>query len=368
MHNTSYKSICICGGGSLGHAIAAIASHKNMQVNILTGHPQQWTNHITGYDCDGNIFSGNLHRISKDAADVIPESELILLCVPGYLIEQTLKEIAPFLSNEQAVGSVVCSNGFFWIAQSVLGSKTPLFGFQRVPFICRVKEYGKNVDIKGYKSLLKIAGLNNPDLNKQALFFTDLFGTTTKTLGHFLEATLSNSNPILHPARIYAMLSRESQTFFDKEFLFYEEWDNFSSEILIACDNELQTILTKLPINKEEIPSILSYYESSDASSLTQKIRSIKAFAGIKMSMTKTEHGFEIDYSNRYFTEDIPYGLLIIKSIGVLTNTPTPMIDKVILWMQERIGKEYLRNNLLTGADLSETGIIQNYNIIIEQC
>lgn len=49
-------------------------------------------------------------------------------------------------------------------------------------------------------------------------------------------------------------------------------------------------------------------------------------------------HGnkFKVDYTNRYFTEDVPYGLLIIKSLGLLLEEETPMIDRVILWMQKR--------------------------------
>lgn len=361
MNKTSHKSICICGGGSLGHAVATTAANRGCRVNLLTGRPGQWSNRIMAFDSKGNRIESALNRISDRAEDVVPGSDLIILCVPGYLIEPTLKKIAPHLSAGQMVGSVVCSNGFFWIAKAVLKDKTPLFGFQRVPFICRVREYGKSVDIKGYKSQLKIAGTNNDKLDELAAFFTELFNTPTITLKHYLEATLSNSNPILHPARIYAMLSSQTDEVFEKEFLFYEEWDNKSSEVLIACDNEFQSILEKLPIDKNEIPPLLTYYESADAESLTRKIRSIAAFKGIKMAMIATGKGFIVDYANRYFTEDIPYGLLIIKSLGIATDTPTPMIDEVLHWMQQRIGKEYLKDNKLDGKDITDSGIIQNY-------
>ncbi|MDD4116192.1 MAG: NAD/NADP octopine/nopaline dehydrogenase family protein, partial [Massilibacteroides sp.] len=287
--------------------------------------------------------------------------------VPGYLIESTLKKIQPYLSPRQMVGSVVCSNGFFWIARSVVGKNISLFGFQRVPFICRVREYGKSVDIKGYKSQLKIGGLNNPYLNGLASFFTKIFQTPTSVLNHFLEATLTNSNPILHPARIYAMLSAQTEETFDKEFLFYEEWDDKSSEILIACDDELHAIIQKLPVNPKEIPPLLTYYESTDAATLTQKIRSIAAFKGIKMSMKPVKNGFVIDYSNRYFTEDIPFGLLIIKSLGVLTDTATPTIDNILCWIQTQMGKEYLSNGEMTGMDIVHSGIIQNYRVHSEE-
>jgi opine dehydrogenase len=367
MRERPYRSICICGGGSLGHAIAAVAGNKGCDITLLSGHPELWHSQITAFDCEGQQVDSRLQKISSKPQEVIPQADLVLLCVPGYLIEPTLKSIVPYLSNNQMVGSVVCSNGFFWIARSVLGSDNPLFGFQRVPFICRVREYGKSVEIKGRKSQLKIAGLNNANLNDLAAFFSWIFETPTSVLHHFLEATLTNSNPILHPARIYAMLSEQKGDRFDKEFLFYEEWDNRSSEILIDCDREFQSIIRQFPINPEEIPSLLSYYESTDASSLTRKIQSIKAFKGIKMSMKPVDDGFEIDYSNRYFTEDIPFGLLIIKSLGVLTGIPTPRIDEVLSWIQTKMGKEYVINGTISGADIVHSGIIQNYHINTEE-
>ena len=358
-----YKTICICGGGSLGHTISANISNNGYSVNLLTGHPTAWSNQITITDCHANTIKGQIKKISNDPQIVIPEADIILLCMPGYLIPQTLKTIAPFISSNTEIGSIVCSNGFFWIANHILGRKKRLFGFQRVPFICRIKEYGKSAELKGYKPILKIGGNQNSNLKALSTFFTNSLNTKTITLSHYLEATLTNSNPLLHPARIYGMFSSIAEDIYNKEFLFYEELDDFSSDILIQCDNEFQKIISHLPIEKEEIPTLLSYYESTNASTLTQKIRSIQAFQGIKMVMKPYKGKYKIDYSNRYFTEDIPYGLLIIKSLGILLKVATPQIDKIILWMQKRMNKQYLVNNELKGRDINNSGIIQNFCI-----
>ncbi len=361
MHN--YRTVCICGGGGLGHTIAASISNNGYQVNLLTGHPDQWSNRIQVKDCNNTIINGEITKISDRPEEVIPSSDIILLCVPGYLVQKTLHTIAPYINNNIEIGTVISSGGFFWMARHELGTEQRLFGFQRVPYISRVKEYGKSAELKGYKSQLKIGGNKNSDLNRLASFFTKALGTPTIVLGHYLEATLTNSNPILHPSRIYGMLSPIKANLYDKEFLFYEEWDNRSSEVLIGCDSEFQKILSRLPIHQEEIPPLLQYYESADATSLTRKIRSIEAFKGIKMTMVAHGDKFEVDYTNRYFTEDVPYGLLIIKSLGVLLGEETPMIDQVILWMQKQMGKRYLVNRQLTGKDIQESGIVQNFGI-----
>lgn len=362
MHN-KYNSVCICGGGGLGHTLAASISHNGFKVNLLTGHPNDWQNRIVVEDCNHKIIEGEISKISNNPKDVIPFSDIVLICVPGYLIEQTLHTIAPYISNDMEVGSVISSGGFFWMANNELGKGHRSFSFQRVPYISRVREYGKSADLKGYKSLLKIGGNKNSDLEALAKFFTKALGTPTVTLGHYLEACLTNSNPILHPSRIYGMLSPMNEDKYEKCFLFYEEWDNFSSEILIECDREFQEILSHLPINKDEIPPLLDYYESTDVDSLTRKIRSIEAFKGIKMAMKEKEGSYYVDFSNRYFTEDVPFGLLIIKSLAVLLDIKTPVIDKVIFWMQDKMGKEYLTTNGLDGKDVKQSGIVQNFNI-----
>lgn len=358
------RTLCICGGGSLGHTIAASVSDKGYRVNLLTGHPGLWSTDIKVTDCDGRLIEGRIHRISDRPEEVIPSADIILLCVPGYLIQRTLRTIAPHIASERTeIGSVVSSGGFFWMAHHILGESRRLFGFQRVPYISRVKEYGKSAELKGYKSLLKIGGNRLSDLDSLTRFFTHALGTKTVALGHYLEAALTNSNPILHPARIYGMLSPFLTDAYDKEFLFYEEWDDASSEILIRCDDEFQRLLARMPINREEIPPILRYYESTDAGSLTRKIRSINAFKGIKMAMTPDGGKYRVDYTNRYFTEDIPFGLLIVKSLGALLGEETPTIDQILSWTQERMGKRYLVDGSLRGTDIANSGIVQNFGI-----
>lgn len=347
----------------MGHVIAAVLSNKGYVVNLWTGHPGKWQSEITIGDLNGKTFKGALHVVSNRAEETVAVSDMALLCVPGFMIEQMLCEAKPYVRPGMFIGSVVCSNGFFWIARHILGATAGLFGFQRVPYICRITEYGKSAVIKGYKSTLKIAGYPDTPADILAGMFSQVFETPTCALGHYLEATLTNSNPLLHPARIFGMLSRETVDSFDKEFLFYEEWDDYSSDVLIRCDNEFQQIIAKLPVNGKEIPGILDYYESADAASLTRKIRSITAFKGIKMSMNREGATYAIDYFNRYFTEDIPFGLLIIKSIAAVMEVETPCIDGVLLWMQNKMRKEYLTASGLQGKDLSGSGIIQNFGI-----
>ena len=83
------------------------------------------------------------------------------------------------------------------------------------------------------------------------------------------------------------------------------------------------------------MPSILDYYESTDASSLSCKIRSIPAFKSIMSPMKKTEIGFIPDLDSRYFTEDFECGTFYIRDTARLNGIETPAIDMVCEWYEK---------------------------------
>ncbi|EJW90204.1 protein containing Opine dehydrogenase domain protein [gut metagenome] len=104
-------------------------------------------------------------------------------------------------------------------------------------------------------------------------------------------------------------------------------------------DAEFMQLLQVLPVTPGAIPSLLDYYESHDAASLTRKISSIPAFAPILSPMKEVEGGWIPDFSSRYFTEDFPYGLHYIWQLAKEKGIATPTIDKVYAWGIARMEK-----------------------------
>ncbi len=328
-------TICICGGGNLGHILAGyISAKKKFTVNLLTQKPRLWHHNLFITDCNHKIYQGCLNLISDKAQEVIPQSDIILLCVPGFAIEDELLKIRPYLDKHHVVGSIVSSTGFFFIAHKILPDSIGLFGFQGVPFISRIDTYGQSASLLGYKKELKLSTefIPSPDLLINSL--REMLDTPIHLVSHYLEVTLSNSNPLLHPSRLYNLFKDyKPGQYYSKHFLFYEEWDDNSSTLLIDCDREFSSVLKKLPVHTDHIIPLLDYYESKNSISLTRKIRSIEAFKGIKTPMKYIHPQKYIpDFNNRYFTEDFPFGISIIKQLAVYTNTPTPCIDKIITW------------------------------------
>lgn len=324
--------LCICGGGSLGHVCAGVlSSQEDVQVNIFTQHPERWSNQIQVKDENGRIFKGLLNVVSSNPEEAVKDCDIVLLCLPGYAIETTLKSIKPYVSK-CVVGSIVCSTGFFFAAHRILGERQRLFGFQRVPYIARTEKYGQSANLLGYKPQLAVAAENIERVEDFRILVERLWSTPTKLLTSYYEVSLTNSNPILHTGRLYSMWKDWNGEVFDHNILFYKEWTNEASQTLIDMDAEFMQLLAVLPVSKGAIPPLLEYYESADAESLTRKISSIKAFQNITSPMKSVENGWIPDFESRYFTEDFPYGLKIIVDLAKEKNINCPHINKVFEW------------------------------------
>ncbi len=334
-------TICICGGGSLGHVIAGyLGAKENVKVNILTRKPEKWQQELEIETPTGEIFKGRLNKISSNPQEVIQEADIVLLCLPGFAIKEELENIKPHVSADTYVGSVFSSTGFFFEAMKIFGTDIPLWGFQRVPLIARTKEYGKSASLLGYKPEHNIAVENSNNKEQFKGTIEELFDRPVKLLKNYYEASFSNSNPILHPSRLYDLFADwNKDIYYDHQYHFYEEWSDRASEHLIALDKELFKILSHLPVSPDFLKPILEYYESHDTASLTAKIRSIESFKGIKAPMIESEKGWQPDLESRYFREDFLYGLRFLYEKAHELNVDTPTIDKIYSWGLKLTGK-----------------------------
>lgn len=330
------KTICICGGGSLGHVIAGWLSAKSKaRVNILTGKPKLWGRAVSVATPRDGVLRGKLGIVSDNPEVAVSGADIVLFCYPGFMIASELERISPYIRKDAYVGSVFSSTGFFFEAFRILPQSQPLWGFQRVPFISRVEEYGKSANLLGYKPYYHIAVENIPDEDKRnfAGLIEDWFERPVHLLKNYYEASLTNSNPLLHTSRLYTMFGGTNEgRVWPSMIKFYEEWTVEAAEMLIKMDNEFFQLLKVLPVTEGYLPTILEYYESTDAESLASKLSSIQGFKGITSPMIQTEEGWVPDFKSRYFTEDFPYGLRYIRNLAHEHNISCPNIDIVYNW------------------------------------
>lgn len=344
--------ITVIGGGNIGTLMAAEFSNKGHDTVIYTSKPDMWGNIITVYDKSDNIlFEADNFFVTDNLEEAVKDSEIIFVTLPAQMFADFSKKITPYLKKGQKLGIVPGSGGAEFAFKEVIEKGVTLFGFQRVHSISRLKEYGHSVYMLGRKDELQIAAIPIRETNSTAKITEDLFDMPCVCLPNYLSVTLTPSNPILHTTRLYSLFrDYYNGLIYPKKILFYEEWNDFSSQMLIACDEELQKVCAAIPMNLEKVISLKLHYESSTPQEMTRKICNIPAFKGIFTPMVETDGGWIPDFSSRYFTADFSFGLKIIYDIAKLFQIETPNIDKVWNWYKE-FSPEYAEKSF----SLSET-------------
>ena len=68
----------------------------------------------------------------------------------------------------------------------------------------------------------------------------------------------------------------------------------------------------------------------TDKSSLRRMLNTNKAYEGISVPVFEDDGGYRVNFTSRYVTEDVPYSLLVTRTLGGMTKVKTPVIDTVI--------------------------------------
>ncbi|MGI6084178.1 MAG: NAD/NADP octopine/nopaline dehydrogenase family protein [Acetivibrionales bacterium] len=360
-------NICILGGGNIGTLLMAdLSQDKRVSVRLLTTNPAKWCKVIEVYNKNENIeFTGKLDIVSNNPADVIPDADIIISTVPSHAFFDILNRIEVFIKEGAWVGIMPGSGGCEFYLKKLIERNCIIFGFQRVHGIARIKTYGKSVYNLGKKNELYIASIPSEMSSIVANVIESFIRIKCTPLTNYLAVTLTPSNPILHTSRLFSLFGNKPKDYiWENELEFYCDWTDADSQVLFACDDELQKFCNAIKdIDLSAVKSLKDHYESYSIKEMTGKIKSIPAFRGIKAPMVSKKHGFAPDYGSRYFIEDFPYGLCIIKSFCYISKIDTPMIDQILGWFENLYDLEYFINSEFIGKDLAKLPIPQNHGI-----
>jgi hypothetical protein len=359
--------ICVIGGGNIGTLVAAeMAAKPNTFVSIYTHNTNLWDHTIQVYNREDQLlYQSKIDVITSDLTECVSNADIIFIAMPSHVVGKVIMHLHNLVKKGAKVVFLPGSGGKEFIAKQILEHECIIVGLQRVHCIARLKEYGHSVYMLGKKDKLFVSTIPSDDCDEACSLLTQLFQIKCISLKNYLAVTLTPSNPILHTSRLYAIFNNYVDGKIYSEIpLFYEDWDIESAHILFECNSELQRLC--FAINKIDLTQVVSlkeYYESNTEEAFVKKIKSIDSFKGIKAPMVSYQNGYIPDFNSRYFKEDFPFGLIIIKGIAVLFNIDTPMIDKIIILYQSLVHKSYLTEDGFNGKDLCETGIPQNFGI-----
>ena len=225
-----------------------------------------------------------------------------------------------------------------------------------MPYVARL--HSKD-SVYGYKKPQIACSAINGDTARICKIVEEIFEIPCESVRNYLSISLTPSNPILHTSRLYALF--RDKTAFKSQIKFYASWDDFSSQILIDLDRELEKIAENFGINHT---TIRTHYNAHSVESLTAKISSITSLKNIESPLKKCDDVYVIDKDSRYFSEDFPFGLCVLRGFAEIAQVETPTMDKVLQWYQGLFGVEYFdENGVFNGKDLDKSGIPQNFGL-----
>lgn len=359
-------NITILGAGNIGTLVAGELTKRGNKVTIYTRDKSRWKDEITVYDKDTELeYKYKPYKITEDIKEAVCDANIIFVILPAFAIKDVINKAEKYIKKDTLVGFYPGTGGVEFVSKDLIAKGCTIFGTQRVCSVVRLKKYGEYVVTAGKRKEMFLATIPHDKAQEVSKLFEELFEVKTYPLPNYLSVTLTPSNPILHPSRLYNIYKDYKKgKVYDKIPLFYEDWTDNSSKLLIACDEELHNILKKINLDTKDVKPLLEHYESTNYKEMTNKIHSIQSFKGITSPYVEVENGFIPDLDNRYFTADIPYGLVIIKAFALICNVITPSIDMVLEWYQNIMNKEYIDlNNGKLGKDSKDLNLPQLYDI-----
>jgi hypothetical protein len=361
--STQKKEVAIVGGGSSAHILIPFLSGAGFAVNLLTRRPREWSRNVVAqlHTIHGDIleaFNGKLSKISDNPAEVIPQSKVVVLCMPVSKYRKELHKLAPYLAEteEVFVGTIYGQAGFNWMVDEIKRKfdidNITTFAVGLIPWICRVIEYGKTGVTYGCKEVNIVAvSPRNRFAALNDLFLINICERWLKKgsflqVGNFLSLTLSVDNQIIHPSRCYGLFLRYKGKWAHQEDIpyFYRDFDQQSADLLQELDADYSKIRSAIKAGypNRDFQFMLDYLElerlsyRSANTDIRESFTTSATLGAIKPPTVQLASGeWVMDRDHRFFTDDIHYGLCIAKWIADQLSLDVPTIDRIINWAQK---------------------------------
>jgi opine dehydrogenase len=333
--------VAVLGGGNGGHAVAANLSLNGYKVNFfeLPQFAEPFERvlrtkeiRIEGISIDG---TAKLNLATTDMQQAIKETEIIFVVTPAFGHKAMAEACAPFVQDGQIIVLMPGSGGsleFVKIFKQRKVKREITFAETcTLPYGARLKSSG-HVSVFIHAVILPTGVFPSKRTNEVIPKLKQYYPIITPAKD-VMEAAINNPNPIVHP--VATLLSATRIEHAKGEFYLYAEgmtpsvaraYESLNQERLSICKalgyqlyhwDNLEFRDYNLGETEEECRyRILN--TSMDAAFGKDGI-----YAGIKMK------GPEY-MKDRYVTEDVPYGMVLLSTLGNFLGVPTPTHDAVI--------------------------------------
>ena len=346
------KKIAVLGAGHAGATLAALLAIKGFEVRLYD-HPKFKRNIEEIAERGGVELIGVLEEFGKvsiattDIKSVVPGADVVMFAVPSFVHSVFMEKTLPYLEDGQIV--VVTTDNFGSLVFREMMRKKgvkrdiKIAGTSSQPFIARLVTPAK-ANLQRLKSVLPVAALpatDTPNVVKSLKEVLPAFVPAKSVL----ELGFGNFNMITHPPTVVLNAARIEDTKGDF-LLFRQGVTRAVSRVMEKMDEERIKVAEKLGLEVMSTLDILRQVYSSEK-------RGEDLYDWITGAEVWSKGRGPASLDHRYMTEDVPYTLVPISSFGKLTNTPTPVIDSIIVLSSIMLRTDYFKS----GRGIKELGL-----------
>ncbi|XP_032221956.1 tauropine dehydrogenase [Nematostella vectensis] len=385
--------LVVCGGGNGSQALSGLAaSRPNTHVTLFTLFQDEAARLKAAMGEEGikviqhrahkepEVFQGKPHVVTKNAAEAIPGCDMIVFVLPAFAFSEYLHAMKEHLQPGMSLVAAPGQAGFEFEARSILGDKykdCTVASFESLPWACRASEFGRQVDLLGEKETI-IGAVEEglvPAKKKPIESLQYCIGPKPKLIigsNSLVAISLMSVNAYIHPPIFYGSWKNWDQKPLKEKPLFYHGLSEESAKIMDKVSDEVveigKAIQRQCPnANMASVKTLYDYYmrvwsaEIEDPTNIYTVMKTMIPYKTLYHPMKEVEGGFVPDFSNRYVTEDIPFGLVVLRGIGEVAGVKTPMMDECLAWFEKETGKKYIVDGKCEGKDISSTRAPQRY-------
>ncbi|QDS86929.1 Opine dehydrogenase [Rosistilla ulvae] len=333
--------IAILGSGNGGCAMAFDFSQHGHTVRIFDF--EQFTENTTAISQNGGIHSeGQLEGFAAvdyagtDLAHVLDGAEMIFAVGPAYSTGPFADACKPHLRSGQMV--VICPSSCGGSFEFVKASGIDLENdgiivaeTSTLPYAVRITEPGKIRVFLKLKAGVFLSAYPAKHTAQVLNRISDVYPCIAPAT-NVLQTSLQNGNPVIHPAVTLLNAALIERT--GGDLLFYEEGVTPAvGRLMAAIDEERIAIGNKLGLKIIPDPELGCLQGYMQVANYDEGFSTARGFAGIKAQQ-------KLD--NRYFQEDVGFGLVFLKSLGEQLDVDVSNISALIRVVSVVMDRDYL--------------------------
>jgi opine dehydrogenase len=324
------RKVAVLGAGNGGHAFCAHLAFDGFEVRLYEA--SQFKRNLEPIQAKGGIEAfgdrcgfAEIGAVSTNIEEVVKGADVIIIPVPAFAQDHMVNECLPYLEEGQILlfspdnGATI--RWYKELKEKGMEKKVTLAGMACLLYLCKLIGPAQ-IDIAGVKHEMQISTMPARHVGKVVDSLKTMY-KGYKLEKNALATTLSNFNHQLHTGPMVLNAGRVESNL---DFKFYWEGHTKSiTNVVKRVDEEKIEVGKSLGMNLPTIEQLFEeYYKGrykEDAKDLNEIVTTNLVYRG---TIAPTE------LTSRFVTEDVPYGLVLISSIGKRFDVATPTVDGII--------------------------------------